>query len=339
MTALINKIQITVLFLLIALLYQKLSRFFAQRLEKEKAGLEKLKEESGRLSQEAKRLKAENAELEEAAEKTIALYDTAKEICKSLETEKVFALFKENLSRYIKISDCLFIPSANELLKFKYKDYAIVPLKVRRETVGYLAALGVKERDRDKFHILAQQLLLGIKRAHLYGELQELTITDGLTQVFTRRYFLERMHEELARSVKFKHNFSFLMVDIDHFKNFNDRYGHLVGDAILREVSKVIKDNVRQVDFIGRYGGEELSVILTETGREEARHAAERIRQGIEERHVKVYDEDLRVTVSIGISVFPADAKEPSAIIERADEALYLAKQTGRNRICVWQRK
>ncbi|MBU1726122.1 MAG: GGDEF domain-containing protein, partial [Candidatus Omnitrophica bacterium] len=120
----------------------------------------------------------------------------------------------------------------------------------------------------------------------------------------------------------------------DHFKEFNDNYGHLVGDAILRDVARVIKENIRQIDFMGRYGGEELSLALAETDRRQAHFAAERIRKAIEARRFRVYDEDLSVTISIGISTFKNDVKDTSALIEKADKALYQAKETGRNKVC-----
>ncbi|MDO8488781.1 MAG: GGDEF domain-containing protein, partial [Candidatus Omnitrophota bacterium] len=127
---------------------------------------------------------------------------------------------------------------------------------------------------------------------------------------------------------------SFLMIDIDNFKQFNDRYGHLVGDAILRKVSKIINETVRQIDFIGRYGGEEISIVLTETDRDQANFAAERIRQAIATPTIKVYDEEIKVTVSIGVSNFPDNAMNMQDLIELADQALYLAKETGKNKVC-----
>ncbi|MBM3243495.1 MAG: GGDEF domain-containing protein, partial [Candidatus Omnitrophica bacterium] len=171
----------------------------------------------------------------------------------------------------------------------------------------------------------------------LYKKIQELAIMDGLTRVFCRRHFLERLNEEVKRSKKFKHSFSFLMVDIDKFKSFNDKYGHLVGDAILREVSKTIKETIRQIDFVGRYGGEELSIVLPETDKEQALLAAERLRYEIEKRKIKVYDEELKVTISVGISSFPADAGDSAAIVEAADCALYSAKRAGRNKVCAYR--
>ena len=126
------------------------------------------------------------------------------------------------------------------------------------------------------------------------------------------------------------------MVDIDYFKECNDRYGHLVGDAVLREVATVIKDNTRQIDIVGRYGGEEFSIILSETSKEGALNASERILKSVEGEKIKAYDEELNLTISIGISSFPQDAKVTQELIDKSDWSLYRAKETGRNRICVY---
>ncbi|MEW6102086.1 MAG: GGDEF domain-containing protein [Candidatus Omnitrophota bacterium] len=300
--------------------------------------LKKLKDFSGiksrneRLGQENEKLKAYNSELGRVCEDMIALYDITKDLCNSLDEEKVFNLFKANIGKYLEVKDCLFLkPGAN---LEELSGYALLPLAIRNDTIGYLAVSGVGEPDKDKFHILSQQFLLGMKRALLYKQVQELTITDALTHSFSRRHFLERFGEELVRSKKFSLKFSFLLVDTDHFKEYNDRYGHLVGDAVLGEVGKTIKENIRQIDFMGRYGGDELAVVLTETDKENALPVAERIRKAIENKKIRVYDEELNVTVSIGISAFPPDAKDTDTLIDRADIALYKAKQEGRNRIC-----
>ncbi|MBU2258515.1 MAG: GGDEF domain-containing protein, partial [Candidatus Omnitrophica bacterium] len=145
----------------------------------------------------------------------------------------------------------------------------------------------------------------------------------------------ERFVEEINRSRKFDYSLAFLMIDIDYFKDLNDRYGHLVGDVILKEVSRIIKDNIRQIDILGRYGGEEFCLALPETEKEEARFAAERIREAIEDALIRAYDEDLRITLSVGIAVFPGDAQDTDALIDRADQALYKAKQSGRNKVCI----
>jgi diguanylate cyclase (GGDEF)-like protein len=124
------------------------------------------------------------------------------------------------------------------------------------------------------------------------------------------------------------------MLDLDHFKEKNDNFGHLVGDVILREVAHILKSNLREIDIIGRYGGEEFTIVLAGTGRNGALQVAERIRENIASAVFKAYDEVVSTTVSIGVSVFPDDGANIDSLIEAADKALYKAKETGRNRIC-----
>lgn len=285
------------------------------------------------LSEHAK-LEEENINLEKRSEEIIMFYNFTKNICASLDQNKVFENFRNQISSNVELHECKFLKYGEDVSQ--YNDNAVLPLNINKNTIGYLVTSRVKDEEKDKFNILSQQFLLGIKRALLYEKIQELAITDSLTKAFSRRYLLERLGEEVERSKKFKYNFSFLMLDIDHFKGYNDRYGHLVGDAILKDVASVIKEGIRQIDLVGRYGGEEFSVILTETGREQAGFIAERIRQAVEERNIRVYDENLKVTVSIGISVFPENASDSLTLIDTADKALYQAKETGRNRTCIY---
>ncbi len=306
---------------------------FSNRLAKLKARSSKLTVEFNDLTNHKNSLDSSNIKFNKTLEEILALYELTKDICKSLDEEKVFAIFNKNLKKYISIGDCRYIKNSADLIK--YKNYTILPLNIEENQIaGYLAADRILETDKDKFAILAQQFLIGLRGALLYQKVQSLTITDALTQVYCRRYFLERFNEELKRSKKNKLHLSFLMVDIDNFKQFNDRFGHLVGDAILRQVSRILMETVRQIDFIGRYGGEELSVVLAETDKDQANFAAERIRQAISNTIIKVYDEELKVSVSIGVSVFPDNALNMQDLIEMADQALYLAKETGKNKVC-----
>lgn len=325
---------LTVLILLTIFLYIWLRKILYKSFIKMKNNCELAKYEYDKLLCENARLKTDNLDLEKTANEIIALYDITRHICKSLDEDKVFSSFKDQINKYVELGDCRFIKNEADLAS--YNNYTVLPLAIDKNVLGYLVISEIKEQDKDKFHILAQQFLLGIKRAILYQRVQALAITDSLTSVFSRRYYLERLNEEIERSRKFNYRFSFLMVDIDHFKDYNDRYGHLVGDAILRELSKTIKENLRQIDLIGRYGGEEFSIILTETDKEQSRFAAERIRQAVEDKCIRVYDEDLKVTISIGISTFPDDGGDTQVLIEKADQALYRAKQTGRNRIYLY---
>ena len=125
-------------------------------------------------------------------------------------------------------------------------------------------------------------------------------------------------------------------MDVDHFKNFNDKFGHLVGDQILREIGRLIKENIREIDFAGRYGGEEFCVVLPVTDRYGANFAAERLRAAVEEASIKAYDTTIKATISIGIATFPTDGKTVMELLDKADWALYRAKKKGRNCICAF---
>ncbi len=295
---------------------------------------ESLKNKYAELQSQNANIGKENEKLKKSLQETVALYDTTKDICKYLEQNLVFEAFKEQAEKYIELSDCQFLKEEADISA--YKDYTVFPLKINKTKIGYLAAEGIRQEEKEKFHILTYQFLLGVKRAFLYQRIQELAIIDSLTEVLSRRYWSERFNEEIQRSQKFKLNLACLMLDIDFFKNYNDRYGHLVGDAILKGIAKSIKENIREIDIIGRYGGEEFSVILTETTKDVARFAAERIRSAVVNKQLRAYDEELKITVSIGISVFPDDAKDLAGLVEKADQALYQAKKSGRNRVCVF---
>lgn len=286
----------------------------------------------GLLRQECGSLKAGIVVFEREICATMELYEITRDLCATLDEERVFEIFKERLGRTIRMRGLRILKEDADPATMS--DSEIIPLKVHKRMVGYLAAEGVEEHDREKFHIMAQQFLMGYKRAVLYHRIQDMAISDALTGGCSRRYFFERLKEELARSHEFKHCLSFLLLDIDHFKDINDQYGHLVGDAVLRRVGAIIRENIRQVDFMGRYGGEELAIALAETGKEAAYAAAQRIRQAVESQRIAVYDEELSVTISIGAAVFPDDAAQQESLVEKADAALYRAKSEGRNRVC-----
>jgi diguanylate cyclase (GGDEF)-like protein len=161
------------------------------------------------------------------------------------------------------------------------------------------------------------------------GEFEQLSVTDSLTGLLNRRYLQERLSEEIQRSKRHHFPMSLLMLDVDNFKSYNDTYGHLAGDAALRIVASILKDNLRGDDVAARYGGEEFAVLLPQTSSEEASVIAERIRMQIERtpfphRHI---------TASIGIAKTTPDVNSPDDIIWAADRALYEAKDRGRNNV------
>ena len=208
------------------------------------------------------------------------------------------------------------------------------PLIVEDDLIGILVVEDLAEKDFDKFLILAGQFALEIKKVKLYETIQQLAIIDGLTGIYMRRHFLERAEEEVKRSEYHKLNISVLLIDIDHFKICNDRYGHLVGDAVLSQLAGILKKNVREIDIICRYGGEEFAIALPDTSKEAALIVAERIRETVGGFTFQAYDENPQVTVSIGVSSYPLNGGELRQLIEAADRALYDAKHTGRNKVC-----
>ena len=330
-------IYVTLAIPLICFLYFLVGQIAARCFLRIKSDLKGAQNDYATLHKTNAKLKQENEELKNTLAATVALYDITKQICKHLDESKVFASFSAEIDKYITVQDCAFIKG--QMLPEQYKGYSVLPLKIDARHIGYLAASGIAHNDRDKFHILAHQFLLGIRRSLLYEQVQELAIMDGLTGVLSRRFFLERCQEELERSKQFGYNFAFLMADIDRFKEYNDRYGHLVGDVILKEAARIIKGSLREIDLVGRYGGEEFSIVLTETDCQGALFAAERIRQALESRSIRAYDEDLTATLSIGIAAFPGNGRVMNALIEKADQALYQAKQSGRNKVCVYEGK
>jgi two-component system cell cycle response regulator len=176
--------------------------------------------------------------------------------------------------------------------------------------------------------------------------LEEQSVTDGLTGLKNRRFFDERLPEEFRRAQRYSDPVSLMMIDLDHFKEVNDRYGHQMGDVVLRDAAAAIKTSVRDPDICSRYGGEEFAVILPKTHLGGALTVAERVWRGLRDQ---VYRQEVpavgqatvaevRVTASVGLAIFPSrDIVTAELLVKFADEALYQAKRSGRNNICLYQ--
>jgi len=165
-------------------------------------------------------------------------------------------------------------------------------------------------------------------------QLEELSNTDGLTRLYNRRYFMELFELEFQRAQRYEARLGFVMIDIDHFKDFNDTYGHLLGDRILYEVAQILKENLRVHDIVGRYGGEEFALLMPETDLNGALVVAERYRKRVEDFVLLEREHELRVTISLGVAAFPKkDISSVDDLIRHADNALYQAKNNGRNRV------
>lgn len=164
----------------------------------------------------------------------------------------------------------------------------------------------------------------------------KLATTDGLTELYNHRYFQEQMRMQVEQSKRYNNNFSLIIIDIDFFKKFNDTFGHQSGDAVLRQVAQTLKRNVRATDIVCRYGGEEMSIILPNTSKDEAQSTAEKICQRVASRKFKLaQDKETNVTISLGVSTFPNDGDTASKVIDAADKRLYNAKHNGRNQVGV----
>ncbi|MBO9541677.1 diguanylate cyclase [bacterium] len=223
------------------------------------------------------------------------------------------------------------------ILDLNLRTVMCVPLMVKQEPLGvlYVDSQAVVNafgpRDLDLLQAIASQASVAIQNAKLY----ERATVDGLTRLFVRSYFEQRLASEVRRAQRYGSSLSLAMMDIDHFKKFNDTYGHATGDDVLRLVAAVIKEQIREsVDIPGRFGGEEMLVLMPETDEEGAMVLAERLREAIASTDLTgPKGEILHVNVSIGVSTFGAYAKTPVELVEFADQALYASKRNGRNRV------
>jgi diguanylate cyclase (GGDEF)-like protein len=164
-------------------------------------------------------------------------------------------------------------------------------------------------------------------------ELHEISITDSLTGLYNRKHLMETLDKEVSRSQRHSRSFSLLVIDIDHFKKYNDTYGHLAGDEVLSKLASVFKESIRSSDYAARYGGEEFIIMLPEIGPEQGVEAAERIRHKVAEEIFSGDGESIKVTISVGVACYPKNGEDAESVIRNADAALYEAKELGRNRV------
>lgn len=185
-----------------------------------------------------------------------------------------------------------------------------------------------------RLQILSNYTFLVVESARLYEKVQELSIRDGLTDLFNHSFVIESLKKEFRIAQRYERHLTLIMADIDYFKRVNDTYGHQIGDVVLREVAQLLKNNIRDIDLAGRYGGEEFLVILPGTGQEGAMVLAERMRKKIENLRIPLTPEGFRVTISMGCVAFPhPNADSPATLLKMADTALYAAKDGGRNQV------
>ncbi len=181
---------------------------------------------------------------------------------------------------------------------------------------------------------IADLTSVAIENAQLYQKIEEMAIRDGLTGLYLRRHMMERLNEEIGRELRRGRELCFLMIDLDRFKQYNDRFGHTAGDIVLRTVAGILTGHFSQPgDLVCRYGGEEFCVLLPDCPKTKAVALADEIRTKVQERQIVLRRQKTHVTVSVGVASFPGDAKVKEELIDKADEALYKAKEGGRNKV------
>lgn len=215
-----------------------------------------------------------------------------------------------------------------------------IPLILRNEIIGalFLQADEPESYDENQIRLvetIANQASIAMDNAQLFEKVQNLAITDSLTGAYNRRFFYEFAENEIARSKRYQKDMALVMLDIDHFKKVNDNFGHLAGDRTLKMIVDTVTEQLRKVDVLCRFGGEEFVVLLPETPQEAAMIAANRICKAIDDKSLKSEKGDIHVTVSIGVTQLQNDDQSLMDLISEADQALYAAKDAGRN--CVVQ--
>lgn len=219
-----------------------------------------------------------------------------------------------------------------------------VPMKRGQELVGVIT---VEEKrggdylpqDVEFLQVIASQVASALEKARMRAQIEAMSLTDPLTQLANRRRLDLRLKDELARAQRHQTPLAMTMIDIDHFKRFNDTYGHLVGDEILRHLARTVSGVVREADLFARYGGEEFTILSPDCDARQGLLLAERVREAVQAQAIQVdsVDHPLRITVSLGVAAYPRDAMEAETLVECADMALYHAKRRGRNRACAYE--
>lgn len=228
--------------------------------------------------------------------------------------------------------------------RYKTKSFVSIPIKIEERIAGVLNITDkitgevFNENDLKLIQAFATNASIAIERNLLYQKTEELkilSITDPLTGLLNRRYLNNKLSEEIARFNRYKYSFSFLMIDIDGFKEYNDTFGHIIGDKVLKTLAITIVNSLRSTDIAARFGGDEFVLILPQTHKTEAINIANRIKENIEKVYIPHKGElsfkDL--TLSIGLISYPDDASSLAELLEKADQALYLAKKAGRNKL------
>lgn len=224
--------------------------------------------------------------------------------------------------------------------KRAFKSLIAAPLISNKKVIGIIRVESKEVEaymsdDLRLLTIIADLTAIAVENAKLYHRIEELAIRDGLTGLYCHRYFKDRLNEDILKATRIKQPLSLLMLDIDDFKGYNDKYGHIAGDIVLKVIGNSLQSSIELGDLAARYGGEEFVIILFGKGQAEAQKFAEFVRKKIESEKFILRQVETHVSVSIGCAAFPEDTNSGEELIRLADGALYEAKKQGRNRVCL----
>ncbi len=214
------------------------------------------------------------------------------------------------------------------------------PIRAGGEIIGFLVLYSATPNtfqpyQTARLQAFADQAAMAIENARLFQRVQALAATDPLTGLLNRRQFFHLAQQEVERAVRYRRPLALIMMDLDHFKDVNDSYGHIAGDIVLEELGKLFRSSLRKIDLAGRYGGEEFIFLVPEASLESARQLAERIKEDIAERAFHTPENVVRITASSGVTALTEDRSTLEALINAADQALYAAKAAGKNQVAV----
>jgi diguanylate cyclase (GGDEF)-like protein len=266
-------------------------------------------------------------------------------------TELILSSLSAILGRPLELCDAAVVPSGGFAVRIPELPLAVVSSdhqtfrEAERILISELLGLVRAASGGESRYEILERRMLSLQRENLdliakNRALSEVTARDTLTGLFNRGYVLEKIDSEMNRAVRHGSPMSFLMLDIDHFKQVNDTYGHPAGDEVLRSVGKLLRESCRIYDIPGRYGGEEFCILLPETKPVNTTAVAERIRNRLAKTTLNVGEANINVTASIGVAGLESPQEglvSPTSLIDRADRALYAAKSRGRNRVEYWR--
>ena len=271
--------------------------------------------------------------IENDASLEVAVSQGIRDVSKLLDSDHVRSSLRSE--RRVKLSLPPDVLVEGVLTDFRPREVIIEPVLYKDVVLGLIilaSAYNYGSEEITRLNLFGQSLALALHNSLLFDRLERLAALDSLTGIYNRRFGMTRLHEEFGRALRMNAPIGLLMMDLDHFKQVNDTYGHLTGDRVLLRLARVARSVLREGDILVRYGGEEFLAILPGASRHDVTNIGERLRRKVSETRIEEGDESIQVTISQGGVSFPEnDVPSETELVNRADQALYQAKESGRN--------